>query len=162
MERWSVKQVSASGFAGAVMTQRTFGPEKRDGKWYFYAYLEGQQREWGPYSSEDFAKGAMAAIERRLAAEADGGRGDDDKQKPAEFDERHLVKAFAKKHGVTAAEARRAIGELGPAQAEAAAAASVLDGYLEGRLSAAELLKGRPRPKPRARSSNTWSASLRG
>ena len=123
------------------MTQRTFGPEKRDGKWYFYAYLEGQQREWGPYSSEDFAKGAMDAIQRRLAAEADAASGDD-KQEPVESDERQLVKAFAKKHGITVAEARRAIAELGPAQAEAAAAASVLGGYLEGPLSAEELLKG--------------------
>lgn len=53
------------------MTQRTFGPEKRDGKWYFYAYIKGQQAEWGPYSSEDFAKGAMDAIERRLSEEKD-------------------------------------------------------------------------------------------
>jgi len=51
------------------MTQRTFGPEKRDGKWYFYAYLDGQQVEWGPYSSEEFATGAKEAIERRLSAE---------------------------------------------------------------------------------------------
>lgn len=51
------------------MTQRTFGPEKRNGKWYFYAYLEGQQAEWGPYSSEEFAMGAKDAIERRLTAE---------------------------------------------------------------------------------------------
>ena len=53
------------------MTQRTFGPEKRDGKWYFYAYINGQQTEWGPYSSEDFAKGAKDAIERRLSEEVD-------------------------------------------------------------------------------------------
>jgi hypothetical protein len=53
------------------MTQRTFGPEKRDGKWYFYAYIKGQQAEWGPYSSEDFAKGAKDAIERRLSEEPD-------------------------------------------------------------------------------------------
>lgn len=49
------------------MTQRTFGPEQRNGKWYFYAYIDGQQAEWGPYSSEEFAKGAKDAIERRLA-----------------------------------------------------------------------------------------------
>ena len=55
------------------MTQRTFGPEKRDGKWYFYAYLDGQQVEWGPYSSEEFAKGAKDAIERRLGEEAGDG-----------------------------------------------------------------------------------------
>lgn len=52
------------------MTQRTFGPEKRDGKWYFYAYLDGQQVEWGPYSSEEFAMGARDAIGRRLSEEA--------------------------------------------------------------------------------------------
>jgi hypothetical protein len=55
------------------MTQHTFGPEKRDGKWYFYAYLDGQQVEWGPYSSEEFAMGAKAAIERRLSAEDHAG-----------------------------------------------------------------------------------------
>jgi len=54
------------------MTQRTFGPEKRDGKWYFYAYIDGQQVEWGPYSSEQFALGAKDAIERRLTEEANG------------------------------------------------------------------------------------------
>ena len=53
------------------MTQRTFGPEQRDGKWYFYAYINGQLAEWGPYSSEDFAKGAKDAIERRLSEEED-------------------------------------------------------------------------------------------
>jgi hypothetical protein len=53
------------------MSARVFGPDKRDGKWYFYAYVEGQQVEWGPYSSEDFAKGAMAAIARRLNAQGD-------------------------------------------------------------------------------------------
>jgi hypothetical protein len=53
------------------MTQRTFGPEQRAGKWYFYAYIDGQQAEWGPYSSEEFAKGAKDAIERRLGEEAD-------------------------------------------------------------------------------------------
>jgi len=52
------------------MTQRTFGPEQRNGKWYFYAYIDGQQAEWGPYSSEEFAKGAKDAIERRLGEEA--------------------------------------------------------------------------------------------
>lgn len=54
------------------MTQqrRTFGPDKRDGKWYFYAYVEGQQVEWGPYLSEVFARGARDAIERRLEVEA--------------------------------------------------------------------------------------------
>lgn len=51
------------------MTQRTFGPEQRNGKWYFYAYIDGQQAEWGPYSSEEFARGAKDAIERRLSEE---------------------------------------------------------------------------------------------
>jgi len=55
------------------MTQRTFGPEKRDGRWYFYAYLDGQQVEWGPYTSEEFATGAKNAIERRLGEEAGDG-----------------------------------------------------------------------------------------
>lgn len=60
------------------MTQRTFGPEQRNGKWYFYAYIDGQQAEWGPYSSEEFAKGAKDAIERRLGEEA----GDDPGPQP--------------------------------------------------------------------------------
>lgn len=60
------------------MTQRTFGPEQRNGKWYFYAYIDGQQAEWGPYSSEEFAKGAKDAIERRLSEEA----GDDPGPRP--------------------------------------------------------------------------------
>lgn len=49
------------------MTQRVFGPDQRDGKWYFYAYLDGQQVEWGPYSTEEFALGARNSIERRLS-----------------------------------------------------------------------------------------------
>jgi hypothetical protein len=48
------------------MAERVFGPDRRDGKWYFYAYVDGQQVEWGPYRSEEFALGARAAIERRL------------------------------------------------------------------------------------------------
>jgi hypothetical protein len=48
------------------VSQSVFGPDQRDGKWYFYAYIEGKQVEWGPYSSEEFAKGARRAIERRL------------------------------------------------------------------------------------------------
>lgn len=51
------------------MTERVFGPDRRDGKWYFYAYVDGQQVEWGPYSSEEFAQGAKAAIQRRLETE---------------------------------------------------------------------------------------------
>jgi hypothetical protein len=48
------------------VVQRVFGPDRRDGKWYFYAYVDGQQVEWGPYISEAFATGARNAIERRL------------------------------------------------------------------------------------------------
>jgi len=49
------------------VTQRVFGPDQRDGKWYFYAYVDGQQIEWGPYSAEEFAMGARDSIERRLS-----------------------------------------------------------------------------------------------
>lgn len=52
------------------MTQRVFGPDQRDGSWYFYAYVDGQQVEWGPYRTEEFARGARDAIERRLNGEA--------------------------------------------------------------------------------------------
>lgn len=52
---------------GFVLTQRVFGPDQRDGNWYFYAYVEGQQMEWGPYRTEEFAKGARDSIERRLS-----------------------------------------------------------------------------------------------
>lgn len=48
------------------MSQQVFGPDQRDGKWYFYAYENGQQVEWGPYRSREFAEGAMAAVEKRL------------------------------------------------------------------------------------------------
>lgn len=48
------------------MTQRVFGPDQRDGLWYFYAYEDGQQKEWGPYRTEEFARGARDSIERRL------------------------------------------------------------------------------------------------
>ncbi len=49
------------------MAQRVFGPDQREGSWYFYAYVDGQQTEWGPYRTEAFAKGALNAIERRLS-----------------------------------------------------------------------------------------------
>ncbi len=49
------------------MTQRVFGPDQRDGNWYFYAYVDGQQIEWGPYRTEEFARGARVSIERRLS-----------------------------------------------------------------------------------------------
>ena len=52
---------------GFVVTQRVFGPDQRDGNWYFYAYVEGQQIEWGPYRTEEFARGARDSIERRLS-----------------------------------------------------------------------------------------------
>lgn len=48
------------------MGRQIFGPDQRDGKWYFYAYVDGQQVEWGPYQTQDFAIGASRAIERRL------------------------------------------------------------------------------------------------
>ena len=48
------------------LDQQIFGPDQRDGKWYFYAYVDGQQVEWGPYRSREFAIGAASAIERRL------------------------------------------------------------------------------------------------
>lgn len=52
---------------GFVLTQRVFGPDQRDGNWYFYAYVEGQQMQWGPYRTEEFARGARDSIERRLS-----------------------------------------------------------------------------------------------
>ena len=48
------------------MSQQVFGPDQRSGRWYFYAYVDGQQVEWGPYASREFAEGARVAIERRL------------------------------------------------------------------------------------------------
>ena len=55
----------------------------------------------------------------------------EDPEKPADrpvlsFDERYFVLRFAKKHGVSIDAARRVIKELGPAQAEALAAAGRL------------------------------------
>ncbi len=44
-----------------------FGPDQRGDSWYFYAYVDGQQVEWGPYRSQAFAEGAMTAIANRLA-----------------------------------------------------------------------------------------------
>jgi hypothetical protein len=46
--------------------QKVFGPDQRDDGWYFYAYVDGQQVEWGPYRSQAFALGAMKSIENRL------------------------------------------------------------------------------------------------
>jgi len=51
------------------VTQRVFGPNQRDGYWFFYAYENGVQKEWGPYRTEEFALGARNAIERRLNGE---------------------------------------------------------------------------------------------
>jgi len=55
-----------SATEGIALTQQIFGPDQRDGKWYFYAYVDGQQVEWGPYRSREFAIGAASAIERRI------------------------------------------------------------------------------------------------
>jgi hypothetical protein len=63
------------------VTQRVFGPDQRGGKWYFYAYVDGQQVEWGPYSSEEFARGAADAIERRMS----GGPVGREAEKPREI-----------------------------------------------------------------------------
>jgi len=52
------------------VTQHVFGPDQRDGRWYFYAYVDGQQIEWGPYSTPEFARGARDSIERRLSGGA--------------------------------------------------------------------------------------------
>lgn len=41
-----------------------FGHDQRVGKWYFCAYVDGQQIEWGPYQSEDVALEASTAFER--------------------------------------------------------------------------------------------------
>lgn len=60
---------------GFEVTQRVFGPNQRDGYWYFYAYEDGVQREWGPYRTEEFALGARNAIERRLNGAATGAAG---------------------------------------------------------------------------------------
>jgi hypothetical protein len=49
------------------LAQRVFGPDQRDGNWYFYAYVDGQQMQWGPYRTEEFARGARDSIERRLS-----------------------------------------------------------------------------------------------
>jgi len=48
------------------------------------------------------------------------------------FDQRLLVPHFARRHRLSMAEARRALRELGPADAEALAASKVLRSYLDG------------------------------
>lgn len=55
-------------------------------------------------------------------------------------DQRLLVPHFARRHHLSMAEARRALMELGPADAEALAAGKVLRSYLEGHRTLSELL----------------------
>lgn len=64
--------------------------------------------------------------------------------RPISFDERRLVPHFAKRHHLSLAEARRALAELGPANAEALAAGKVLRSYLEGHRTLSELLPDKP------------------
>lgn len=59
------------------------------------------------------------------------------------FDERLLVRHFARRHHLSVVEARRALTELGPANAEALAAAKVLRGFLDGSRTREELLPAR-------------------
>lgn len=59
------------------------------------------------------------------------------------LDERLLVRHFAKRHRLSTEEARRALTELGPADAEALAAAKVLKSYLSGERTLQDLLPGR-------------------
>jgi len=56
------------------------------------------------------------------------------------FDQRLLVPHFARRHHLSMAEARRALMELGPADAEALAAGKVLRSYLDGNRTLDELL----------------------
>jgi hypothetical protein len=51
----------------ATSKQRVFGPDKREGKWWLFAYVGGLQKEWGPYATEPFADGARAGLEKVLA-----------------------------------------------------------------------------------------------
>jgi len=59
------------------------------------------------------------------------------------LDERLLVAHFAKRHHLTKEDARRALIELGAADAEALAAAKVLRSYLSGERTLRDLLPGR-------------------
>ncbi|KQW81085.1 hypothetical protein ASC89_04435 [Devosia sp. Root413D1] len=54
-----------------------------------------------------------------------------------------LVPHFARRHHLSIAEARRALMELGPADAEALAAGKVLRSYLDGHKTLDELLPHR-------------------
>ncbi len=47
--------------------RRVFGPDLRDGNWWLFAYVGGQQSEWGPYATEAFANGARLALEQLFA-----------------------------------------------------------------------------------------------
>jgi hypothetical protein len=58
-------------------------------------------------------------------------------------DERLLVTHFSKRHRLSLVDARRALTELGAADAEALAAGKVLKSYLEGRRTLSDLLPGR-------------------
>jgi len=60
-------------------------------------------------------------------------------------DERLLVAHFAKRHRLSMREARRALTELGPADAEALAAGKVLKSYLDGHRTVSDLLPARER-----------------
>lgn len=62
------------------------------------------------------------------------------------LDDRLLVGHFAKRHHLSKEEARRALVELGAADAEALAAAKVLRSYLSGERTLRELLPGRGTP----------------
>ena len=50
-------------------TKRVFGPDERDGKWWLFAYVNGVQKEWGPYATEAFANGARAGLEKLFAGQ---------------------------------------------------------------------------------------------
>ena len=56
-----------AGRRADIVEQKVFGPDQRGDGWYFYAYVDGQQLEWGPYRSHAFAMGAMKSIENRLS-----------------------------------------------------------------------------------------------
>lgn len=64
------------------------------------------------------------------------------------LDDRLLVVHFAKRHHLSRDDARRALVELGAADAEALAAAKVLKSYLSGERSLQQLLPGRAAQEP--------------
>lgn len=59
------------------------------------------------------------------------------------IDDRLLVSHFAKRHRLSVVEARRALTELGAADAEALAAGKVLKSYLDGSRTLSELMPSR-------------------